>query len=102
MHLGDFGSAVTLGEPTDSTTVTFTEGWHIWNKDKAANKYDWYMLAVVGAVEVVKADWDDKLVSRERQELCTPMHKLQAVIAGVVDEDLKRTFVQIMDLYERN
>lgn len=101
VHLGDFGSAVAIGAAVTDTTEMFTEGWHVWDKTQASTSFDWYMLAVAGAVELVKEGWSDVLLCTERRVPVTPMNKLLAVIEKEVDDqDLKTAFGQILAFYE--
>lgn len=72
--LGDFGSTVPVGERVFSTTGWFTSFDLIGSPAK--EEYDWYMLAVMVAVELNRGDWRDRLIVESH----TPPAKLVAAL----------------------
>ncbi|GAQ87133.1 Protein kinase superfamily protein [Klebsormidium nitens] len=90
--LGDFGSTVPVGAPVVSTTRWFT-AFDLFGSP-AKEEYDWYMLAVMLAVELDKDDWRDRLIVGSH----TPPAKLVAALQVAKSPTLLNLIKEILQL----
>ena len=92
--LGDFGSAVSVGQPVVSTTAWFSSENLIGKP--AHPQHDWYMLAVALVCELHKDDWQSVLNLPEVGHV-TPS-RLQQVIANIRSSGTRELLTSILEL----
>ncbi|KAG5184920.1 hypothetical protein JKP88DRAFT_162951 [Tribonema minus] len=81
--LGDFGSTVVIGDPVHSYTQCFYRNDIL--RQPAQPAFDWYMLAVMLAVELHKEKWREQLLDGD----CVTDSKLCAAASAATLEGLK-------------
>lgn len=103
-HLGDMGSAVGFKEHVLSTSLEFCEGY--WLGKEALPQYDWFMLLVLGAVELCKmagTDYKEELlaVPTDGARHHASRARVQALVDKVDSPRLRAVFQDITS-HERN
>ena len=88
--LGDFGSAVKIGQNVTSTTEWFTAG--NWIGKAAKIEFDWFMLAVTMVCESNRDSWKDFLIVKDRNH--TTLQKLQSAVQNKLPDPHIKAFVE--------
>ncbi|KAG5180578.1 hypothetical protein JKP88DRAFT_166388 [Tribonema minus] len=89
-YLGDFGSTVRVNDPIHSYTRWFFP--NNMAQQAAQFKHDWYLLAVMLAVELHKEDWKEQLFEHER----VSTRKLRIAASAAQLESLKEVLALVM------
>lgn len=100
--LGDFGSAVKIGQTVKSTTETFTTGG--WFDRAAKIEFDWFMLATMLVLVSLpdKTSWRDLLTVEPRNRWssihCTYEKVKSAAESHLADPAMKAFVTDLLEL----
>ena len=87
--LGDFGSAVKIGENVTSTMEWFTTG--NWIGKAARIECDWFMLATAMVCESNRASWKDLLIVKDKTH--SSLLKLESAVQNHLSDLEVQAFV---------
>ena len=95
--LGDFGSAISAGEPVISTTTCFSSSNLIGKP--ARFEHDWFMLAVTLVCELHKNNWRAQLgLDKEPHVMRNKLQEVVAAIGSDTTRDMLSSILQSADL----